>query len=41
MAPLHHHFQLAGWSELKVASSAWVATGLAGALSLILSRRPA
>jgi phospho-N-acetylmuramoyl-pentapeptide-transferase len=41
MAPLHHHFQLAGWSELKVALSAWSATSLAGALSLILSRRPA
>jgi phospho-N-acetylmuramoyl-pentapeptide-transferase len=41
MAPLHHHFQLAGWSELKVALSAWSATSLAGALSLLLSRRPA
>jgi phospho-N-acetylmuramoyl-pentapeptide-transferase len=41
MSPLHHHFQLGGWSEWMVAGSAWAATGLAGTLSLILSRKPA
>jgi phospho-N-acetylmuramoyl-pentapeptide-transferase len=41
MAPLHHHFQLGGWSEWMVALSAWAATGLAGTLSQILNRRPA
>lgn len=41
MSPLHHHFQLGGWSEWMVAFSAWATTGLAGTLSLILSRRPA
>jgi phospho-N-acetylmuramoyl-pentapeptide-transferase len=41
MSPLHHHFQLGGWSEWMVASVAWAATSLAGALSLILIRRPA
>jgi phospho-N-acetylmuramoyl-pentapeptide-transferase len=41
MSPLHHHFQLSGWSEWTVALSAWAASGLAGTLSLFLSRRPA
>jgi phospho-N-acetylmuramoyl-pentapeptide-transferase len=41
MSPLHHHFQLGGWSEWMVAIAAWAATSLAGALSLILIRRPA
>ena len=41
MSPLHHHFELGGWSEWRVAGSAWLATGIAGTLSLLLSRRPA
>ena len=41
MAPLHHHFQLGGWSEWTVALAAWAATFLAGTVSLLLTRRPA
>jgi len=41
MAPLHHHFQLGGWSEWTVALAAWAATLLAGTVSLLLTRRPA
>ncbi len=32
MAPLHHHFEMAGWSETKVMVRFWIVTGiLAGA----------
>jgi phospho-N-acetylmuramoyl-pentapeptide-transferase len=41
MSPLHHHFELGGWSEWRVAGSAWLATGIAGTLSLLLTRSPA
>ena len=40
MSPLHHHFELGGWSEWRVAVSAWLATGVAGTLSYLL-RKPA
>ena len=39
MSPLHHHFQLAGWSEWSVALAAWATTLLAGGVSLLLVRR--
>ncbi|MFN2465017.1 MAG: phospho-N-acetylmuramoyl-pentapeptide-transferase [Candidatus Dormibacteria bacterium] len=39
MSPLHHHFQLGGWSEWTVAMAAWATTSAAGAMSLILVRR--
>jgi phospho-N-acetylmuramoyl-pentapeptide-transferase len=39
MSPLHHHFQLGGWSEWTVALVAWATTGLAGTVSLLLVRR--
>ncbi|MEA2647106.1 MAG: phospho-N-acetylmuramoyl-pentapeptide-transferase, partial [Chloroflexota bacterium] len=41
MSPLHHHFQLGGWSEWTVALSAWATSSLAGTISLLLVRRPA
>jgi phospho-N-acetylmuramoyl-pentapeptide-transferase len=41
MSPLHHHFQLSGWSEWSVALAAWAATCLAGTVSLLLVRRGA
>ena len=27
MAPIHHHFELSGWSENKIVASAWLFTG--------------
>ena len=39
MSPLHHHFQLSGWSEWTVALAAWAATCLGGTLGLLLARR--
>jgi len=41
MSPLHHHFQLSGWSEWTVALVAWAATGLGGTIGLLLARRAA
>jgi phospho-N-acetylmuramoyl-pentapeptide-transferase len=35
MSPLHHHFQLSGWSEMRVATSFW-AVGLAAAVLCLL-----
>lgn len=34
MAPLHHHFELAGWTEMTVVVRFWIVTGLAVALGL-------
>lgn len=34
MSPLHHHFELAGWSEQAVVSGFWVLGGLLGLLGL-------
>jgi phospho-N-acetylmuramoyl-pentapeptide-transferase len=32
MAPIHHHFEMKGWSETKVMVRFWIVTGiLAGA----------
>ena len=39
MSPLHHHFQLSGWSEWAVALAAWAATFLGGTIGLLLARR--
>jgi phospho-N-acetylmuramoyl-pentapeptide-transferase len=33
-APLHHHFQLAGWSENKIVVRFWIASALCAILSL-------
>ncbi|MHB8508260.1 MAG: phospho-N-acetylmuramoyl-pentapeptide-transferase [Candidatus Dormibacteria bacterium] len=41
MSPLHHHFQLGGWDEWRVASSAWAVTAVAGGLSVLLTRKVA
>lgn len=35
MSPLHHHFHLSGWSEMRVATSFW-AVGLAAAVVALL-----
>lgn len=34
MAPLHHHFELAGWPETTVVIRFWILAGLCTALSL-------
>jgi phospho-N-acetylmuramoyl-pentapeptide-transferase len=34
MAPLHHHFELMGWSESKVVVRFWIAGALLALLSL-------
>ena len=38
MSPLHHHFQLSGWSENRVAASAWAVTLAAALVTLVLAR---
>ena len=39
MSPLHHHFELSGWSEVHVVWAFWFFEGLAACLSLILAIR--
>ena len=34
MAPIHHHFELIGWSESKVVVRFWILGGLFAILSL-------
>jgi len=34
MAPLHHHFELLGWSEVTVVVRSWIIAGIAMALGL-------
>jgi phospho-N-acetylmuramoyl-pentapeptide-transferase len=41
MSPLHHHFELTGWSEWRIATSAWGITALAGLFTMFLTRRAA
>jgi phospho-N-acetylmuramoyl-pentapeptide-transferase len=38
MAPLHHHFELSGWAESKVASRFWIISILCAGLALALLR---
>lgn len=37
MSPLHHHFELSGWSEVHVVWAFWFVEGIAACSSLILS----
>ena len=39
MSPIHHHFQLGGWSEWRIALTAWGMTLAGGALTFLLTRR--
>jgi phospho-N-acetylmuramoyl-pentapeptide-transferase len=34
MVPLHHHFELAGWSEVNIVIRFWIITGLGVAIGL-------
>ena len=36
MSPLHHHFELGGWSEVKVVKTFWMVTLVAGALAVLI-----
>jgi phospho-N-acetylmuramoyl-pentapeptide-transferase len=37
MSPLHHHFHLGGWSEWRVAMSAWGVTAAAGVVGFVIT----
>ena len=37
MAPLHHHFELLGWSEMQVKERFWIASVLSGMLGVALA----
>ncbi|MGH3130533.1 MAG: phospho-N-acetylmuramoyl-pentapeptide-transferase [Gaiellaceae bacterium] len=36
MAPIHHHFEMKGWSETKIMVRFWIATGILGAAGFAL-----
>ena len=36
MSPIHHHFELGGWSEKRVVAVFWLAGAFCGALALIV-----
>jgi phospho-N-acetylmuramoyl-pentapeptide-transferase len=35
MSPLHHHFELCGWSETQIAGRLWLISGLVSVLTLL------
>jgi phospho-N-acetylmuramoyl-pentapeptide-transferase len=37
MSPIHHHFELAGWSEVQVVQRFWIVAGLAAILGIGLA----
>lgn len=39
MSPLHHHFELSGWSEVHVVWAFWIFEGVAACVSLLLAIR--
>lgn len=36
MAPIHHHFEMCGWSENKVVVTFWAVGFIAGIIGLLL-----
>lgn len=36
MSPIHHHFELGGWSETRVVTVFWLAGAICGAVALII-----
>jgi phospho-N-acetylmuramoyl-pentapeptide-transferase len=34
MSPLHHHFELAGWSEVNIVVRFWIVAGTSAAIGL-------
>lgn len=39
MSPLHHHFELSGWSEVHVVWAFWIFEGIAACVSLLFAIR--
>ncbi len=37
MAPIHHHFELLGWSETQITQRLWLISGLCGMLGIALA----
>ena len=37
MAPLHHHFELMGWSETQVVQRFWLVSILSGMIGVALA----
>lgn len=37
MSPLHHHFELSGWSEVHVVWAFWIFEGIAASVTLLLA----
>jgi phospho-N-acetylmuramoyl-pentapeptide-transferase len=35
MAPIHHHFELGGWSEVRVVAVFTIVTAVLGAVSIL------
>ncbi len=38
MTPLHHHFELIGWSETQIVNRFWAVTGICVATAIVISR---
>jgi phospho-N-acetylmuramoyl-pentapeptide-transferase len=38
MAPLHHHFELSGWSETQVVQRFWIINLLSVLIGIAISR---
>jgi phospho-N-acetylmuramoyl-pentapeptide-transferase len=36
MSPLHHHFEMCGWSEVRIVRTFWAAAALSVLLGLVL-----
>lgn len=36
MAPLHHHFELSGWGEIKIVAVFWIVTAVLCGISLFI-----
>src|SRR4030065_1859149 len=34
--PIHHHFEALGWPETKVTMRAWILTGVAGGVGVVI-----
>ena len=41
MSPLHHHFELSGWSEQQIVVRFWLVTAVVTALAVWLHGGPA
>ena len=39
MAPIHHHFELKGWSETKIILRFWIVASICGAIGFTIYRQ--